>query len=161
MIDQALYNFILDRRIVLVNTDITELPFNDDIVVRFNNKFPILQTKETTDILVLNEPLSKEEIQDNYAPRFILWCPPKYDILTKYLREVCYYLPQETYLQVSRAVKGVPSIELLTLTYLYAYTKQIDLKYFESNSLNINENMFIRFLTKTPDINYSEQECVQ
>jgi hypothetical protein len=161
MIDQALYNFISDRKIVLVNTDITFLPFNDNIVVRFNNQFPVLQTKETTDILVLNEPLSKEEIQDNYAPRFILWCPPKYDTLTKYLREVSYYLPQETYLQLCKAVKGVPSIELLTLTYLYTYTQQIDLTYFKLTSSNINENLFLKFITKTPDINYSIPENIQ
>jgi hypothetical protein len=136
MIDKALFNYIKDKDIAVLGNAKSILnkkhAIDDhEIVVRINKGFPQEYTGERTDILALSLPLTKGEILDNYSPRFIVWCTPKYDKMTQYLREVCLYFPQGNWKLLYNALGARPSTGCMIVAYLYPYCKSMTLYGFD------------------------------
>jgi len=145
MIDKALYNYVLDKDIAIVNGSCI-VSDDHDIIVRINKG----SAKERTDILALSLPLTKEEILDNFSPRFVLWSIAKYDILSQYLRQVCLYIPQDNFKRIQNALNKKPSVGCSVVSYLYPYCKSMTLYGFDylKDPKFKNENIFLRLMLR-------------
>ena len=134
---------------------------NHEIVIRLNRGFPKAGIGSRTDILGLSLGLTQAEIE-RYNPKAILWCTPRHENMTDYLKKVAYIFPKSSWVNLESRIDARPSTGLMTLYYVLSCCKSITLYGFDfwtSNTWHSNTNRpgphnpkseenFIRQLTK-------------
>jgi len=134
---------------------------NHDVVIRLNRGFPKVGIGNRTDILGLSSVLTQKEIK-RYNPKAILWCTPKHELMTDYLKKVAYIFPKSSWVNLESRINARPSTGLMMIYYVLSSCKSITLYGFDfwnSNTWYSNENrpgphnpkseeQFIRQLTK-------------
>lgn len=101
-----------------------EIDNKHDVIVRMNRGFP--KGKEEyigsrTDILATSLPLSEQDIKENYNPKFIVWCTPKKELMTTYLRMNSIYYPIVNWNVLYSTLCARPSTGCMIFDFIYNY----------------------------------------
>lgn len=137
--NESFKNFIRNKNIAIIGN--AESVFNKtrpidshDIVVRINKGSPKGKEAiigERTDILALSLPLEEEEITQGFNPKYIVWCTPKHESMTEYLKENALIFPKSYWEILYGELNARPSTGCMIMFYLFPYCESISLYGFD------------------------------
>jgi len=95
-----------------------------EVVIRLNRGFPKDGIGTRTDILGTSFGLTQDEIKQ-YSPKAILWCTPRHENMTDYLKQVAYIFPKSSWVNLESRINARPSTGLMTIYYVLSSCKSI------------------------------------
>lgn len=107
---------------------------NHEIVIRINKGSPKGHERaigNRTDILALSLPMEEKEVLENFNPKFIVWCTPKYTLMNEYLQKVARIYPLQDWMKLFGKLDGRPSTGCMIASYIAPYAKHITLYGFD------------------------------
>jgi len=94
---------------------------NHDIVIRLNKGFFLINNLHfgtKVNMLGLSMPI-KTEILESLDLDYILWCTPKHELKTKYLKRVAYNYPKDWWNILNYTLGARPSTGCMMLDFIY------------------------------------------
>ncbi len=88
-----------------------------EIVIRMNRGFPEgkeIHLGSRTDILCLSLPLTEEEIK-KLDPKYLVWCTPKTEKMTDYIKKEAIQFPKEAWEMIAEELGARPSTGCMTV----------------------------------------------